>query len=136
MEGKTFGKIIIVLIWCITIPVTIIIGILLLIEVDTTILPQTKHDDVAYIIRQSANIKEMGKNGVTESCSYIVKLSSGKEEEINFKICEDFREGKKLKISYLKSKITKHINLLNYEKLNDDFDKTVKNHKEKRDGAN
>jgi hypothetical protein len=65
----------------------------------------------------SAIIEENNSNGWIKSCSYILRFSSGKEEEVNFNECDILNEGEKIRIKYLETMIIKRKLPIAFEKL-------------------
>lgn len=85
--------------------------------VEIKYLPKTEHKEIVEIIKATGVFEDITTKGKLNSASYLVRFSSGKEKEINFKSDVDFYKGDKLEINYLKTKITKQILLKNYKKV-------------------
>jgi len=111
------GKIVITLIWLITIPLILGAGWLLLGTLDINYLQKTEHEEIVYVVKLSAMIEETNYNVITKSCSYVLRFPSGKEKEVNFNTCSILNEGEKIRIKYLETMITKHILPIAFEKV-------------------
>jgi hypothetical protein len=116
-KSSLWGKIIIIFILFITIPLIVGAGWLLLGALDINYLQKTEHEEIVYVVKLSAIFEEINSNVVTKSCSYVLRFSSGKEKEVNFNECDILNEGEQIRIKYLETMITKHILPIAFEKV-------------------